>query len=108
MTGEAPLWRWFPEGTQRRLPLRRILGRYGLALEDAWVFGDSMNDLSMFQYARNAVLMGRHDKESGALRVLYNEDSGGGWNRLRHGEVRINLIRPALEEETYRKGGIPA
>ena len=35
--------------------------QYGIALEDAWVFGDSMNDLSMFQYVPNAVVMGKHD-----------------------------------------------
>ena len=57
------MWRWFPVGHSKAAAIERILGRYGLALEDAWVFGDSMNDLSMFQYARNAVLMGRHDKE---------------------------------------------
>ena len=38
-----------------------ILKQYGIALEDAWVFGDSMNDLSMFQYVPNAVVMGKHD-----------------------------------------------
>ena len=52
-----------PRGHSKAAAIEKILGRYGLSLEDAWVFGDSMNDLSMFQYARNAVLMGRHDKE---------------------------------------------
>ena len=52
-----------PRGHSKAAAIEKILGRYGLSLEDAWVFGDSMNDLSMFQYAQNAVLMGRHDKE---------------------------------------------
>ena len=34
----------------------------GIGLEDAWVFGDSANDLDMFQYVPNTVLMGKHDK----------------------------------------------
>ena len=52
-----------PRENSKAAAIERILCRYGLSLEDAWVFGDSMNDLSMFQYAQNAVLMGRHDKE---------------------------------------------
>ena len=40
-----------------------VLEHYGIELEDAYVFGDSTNDLSMFTYAKNAVLMGDHDKE---------------------------------------------
>lgn len=52
-----------PKGHSKAAAIERILSRYGLSLEDAWVFGDSMNDLSMFQYAENAVLMGKHDTE---------------------------------------------
>ena len=52
-----------PRGHSKAAAIERILRQYGLSLEDAWVFGDSMNDLSMFQYAQNAVLMGKHDKE---------------------------------------------
>ena len=40
-----------------------ILEHYGLNLENAYVFGDSTNDLPMFAYAKNAVLMGHHSKE---------------------------------------------
>lgn len=52
-----------PREHSKAAAIERILRQYGLSLEDAWVFGDSMNDLSMFQYAQNAVLMGKHDKE---------------------------------------------
>lgn len=52
-----------PRGHSKAAAIEWILCQYGLSLEDAWVFGDSMNDLSMFQYAQNAVLMGKHDKE---------------------------------------------
>ena len=32
----------------------------GIGIEDAYVFGDSSNDLSMFRYAENCVVMGDH------------------------------------------------
>lgn len=50
-----------PAGHSKASAIQRILEEYGIPLEDAWVFGDSMNDRSMFQYAKNAVLMGKHD-----------------------------------------------
>ncbi len=40
---------------------RFILDRFGIAKENAYVFGDSSNDLSMFEFADHAVAMGRHD-----------------------------------------------
>ena len=52
-----------PREHSKAAAIERILRQYGLSLEDAWVFGDSMNDLSMFQYVPNAVVMGKHDKE---------------------------------------------
>ncbi len=40
-----------------------VLEKYGMALEDAYVFGDSTNDLPMFEHAKNCILMGHHDVE---------------------------------------------
>ena len=40
---------------------RQVLENYGLTLEDAYVFGDSSNDLAMFQFVEHAVAMGNHD-----------------------------------------------
>lgn len=37
-----------------------VLKHYGISKDDAYVFGDSSNDLSMFKYATNCVLMGQH------------------------------------------------
>lgn len=51
-----------PFGHSKATAIEAILKRYGIAKEDAWVFGDSMNDLSMFQYSLNSVLMGKHDR----------------------------------------------
>ena len=50
-----------PMGHSKASAIEWILKQYGIALEDAWVFGDSMNDLSMFQYVPNTVVMGKHD-----------------------------------------------
>ena len=52
-----------PQGHSKATAIEMILHTYGIAKQDAWVFGDSTNDLAMFQYAENAVLMGNHDKE---------------------------------------------
>jgi len=38
-----------------------IMDCIGLEKEQVYVFGDSSNDLSMFQFAEHAVAMGRHD-----------------------------------------------
>lgn len=52
-----------PAGHSKATAIEVVLKHYGIPLEDAYVFGDSTNDLSMFEYARNTVLMGHHDKE---------------------------------------------
>ncbi|MCI8296834.1 MAG: HAD family phosphatase [Lachnospiraceae bacterium] len=56
-------WECVPRGHSKSTAIQMVLDHYGLSLEDAYVFGDSTNDLSMFTYAKNAVLMGKHDKE---------------------------------------------
>lgn len=52
---------------------------YGIALEDVYVFGDSTNDLSMFEYAKNCILMGHHSVELEPYATFYTknvEDDG--------------------------------
>ena len=49
-----------PRGHSKATAIDLVLKHYGISLDDAYVFGDSSNDLSMFQYARNCVLMGHH------------------------------------------------
>lgn len=51
-----------PKGHSKATIMAEVLKKYGIGLENAYVFGDSMNDLPMFQFAENAVLMGHHDK----------------------------------------------
>ena len=38
-----------------------MLDRLGMTKEQAYVFGDSSNDLAMFEFAVHAVAMGEHD-----------------------------------------------
>lgn len=52
-----------PEGHSKATAIDVILETYGLSLEDAYVFGDSTNDISMFEHVPNAILMGKHSKE---------------------------------------------
>ena len=49
----------------RIIALRDAHGFHPLAMgkvDDAYVFGDSGNDLAMFRYASNCILMGKHDE----------------------------------------------
>ena len=40
--------------------IQHVLDYYGLPLSAAYVFGDSSNDLAMFEYAENCIVMGEH------------------------------------------------
>ena len=50
-----------PKNHSKAVAIDHVLERFDIRLEDAWVFGDSSNDLSMFQAVPNAVAMGKHD-----------------------------------------------
>lgn len=52
-----------PKGHSKASGIDVICNHYGLTLEDAYVFGDSSNDLSMFEHVPNAILMEHHDKQ---------------------------------------------
>lgn len=49
-----------PAGYSKATAIEAVLKKFGLDKEQAYVFGDSANDLSMFQYAVHAVAMGEH------------------------------------------------
>lgn len=71
-----------PAGFTKATAIAWVLEHYGIAKRDAYVFGDSSNDLAMFEYADNAVLMGKHDKvlEPYATFVTKKvEDEGVAW-----------------------------
>lgn len=52
-----------PLGHSKATAIEKILALCNIPLKDAWVFGDSANDLAMFEYVPNAVLMGVHDSQ---------------------------------------------
>lgn len=50
-----------PKGYSKGTGIAFILEHFGMEREDAYVFGDSSNDLAMFQAVPHAVAMGAHD-----------------------------------------------
>jgi hypothetical protein len=52
-----------PKGCSKAAACEYIVSELGLDRENTYAFGDSTNDLSMFQYARHAIAMGKHSKE---------------------------------------------
>ena len=57
---EKGFYECIPRGHAKATAIDLMLKHYGIAKEDAYVFGDSSNDLSMFQYAQNCIVMGDH------------------------------------------------
>ena len=68
-----------PMGHSKATAIDLVLKHYGISLDEAYVFGDSSNDLSMFRYAVNCVLMGHHDEvlEDYATFVTKDVEDGG-------------------------------
>lgn len=63
-----------PSGYSKATGIELVLKHYGIALEDAYVFGDSTNDLSMFEYAKNCILMGHHSVELEPHATFYTKN----------------------------------
>ena len=51
------------KGYSKATACEYILQKFGMEIEQAYVFGDSTNDLSMFEYAIHSIAMGTHAKE---------------------------------------------
>ena len=49
-----------PKGFSKASGIAYILEHMNIPMENAYVFGDSNNDLPMFQYVKHAVAMGVH------------------------------------------------
>lgn len=47
-----------PSGVNKGMMLHRLAKRMGFAPQNTWVFGDSLNDISMFSFTKNSVAMG--------------------------------------------------
>lgn len=52
-----------PKGCSKAAACEYVVNELGLDREHTYAFGDSANDLSMFQYARHAIAMGNHSQE---------------------------------------------
>ncbi|MGN0292813.1 MAG: HAD-IIB family hydrolase [Lachnospiraceae bacterium] len=50
-----------PKGYTKAKAIEKIQEIFHIALEDTYVFGDSSNDLPMFEYSPNAIAMKAHD-----------------------------------------------
>lgn len=50
-----------PAGHTKATAIDMVLRKFEIPLKDAYVFGDSSNDMAMFEHVPNAVLMGHHD-----------------------------------------------
>ena len=57
----SSLYEIVPEGYSKASGIKRVLEHYQLPLENAFVFGDSSNDLPMFEYVPNSIAMGNSD-----------------------------------------------
>ena len=57
---ENGFYECIPRGHSKATAIDLVLKHCGIGIEDAYVFGDSSNDLSMFRYAENCVVMGDH------------------------------------------------
>lgn len=50
-----------PKGYSKATGIQKLLEHYSLDIKDAYVFGDSSNDLPMFLYVPNSIAMGQSD-----------------------------------------------
>lgn len=51
-----------PLGCSKGTAVNYMLEQYGLTKEEAYVFGDSSNDLTMFQCGAHTIALGKHDE----------------------------------------------
>lgn len=75
-----------PKGFSKATAIAMMLDRLGMEKDQAFVFGDSSNDLAMFQYADHAVAMGKHDAvlEPFTEYVTDTVEEDGLWTALEH------------------------
>ena len=73
------LYECVPTGYDKATAMEVILKRYGIAREDSYAFGDSMNDLAMIRYAGNSIIMEKHAKGLAFDVTLNRIGYGGGF-----------------------------
>lgn len=59
----SSFFEFVPRGNSKGKAILKVLSYYDISLDDAYVFGDSMNDVSMFTCGvKNRIIMGEHDE----------------------------------------------
>ena len=71
-----------PLGHSKATAVEAVLRRFGIAKEDAWVFGDSMNDYRCSIFSQLGFDGEKHDSGLEPYAVFKIKDSGGRWYRL--------------------------
>ena len=79
-----------PRGYSKATGIASICRIFGIPWEDTVVFGDSNNDLSMFQYAAVKVAMGNATKELRALADYVTDTMFE--DGIQHGLKHLGLI----------------
>ena len=79
-------WEIIQKGYSKATACRFILDRFGFAMDQAYVFGDSSNDLAMFRYAAHGIAMGKHDKvlDPYTEYVAPKVEEEGIWQAMKH------------------------
>lgn len=76
------MYECMPKGCSKATAMDWVLKEYGLPLENAYVFGDSTNDIPMFEFAPNRIAMGDHAPELDQFRPFVTktvEEGGVAW-----------------------------
>lgn len=75
-----------PKGHSKATAIHAILKKFHISTENAYVFGDSTNDLPMFQCVPNAIAMGHHDRtlEEHCSYITRTVEEDGIYHALRH------------------------
>lgn len=84
-----------PKGYTKAKSIQIIQEMFQIRLEDCYVFGDSSNDLTMFEYCPNAIAMKEHDPVLDAHTSYVTDavEEDGIWNAL----VHLGLINPVTD-----------
>ena len=79
-----------PKGYTKAKAIQIVQEMFHIDLENTYVFGDSSNDLSMFEYCPNAIAMGKHDPilDPYASYVTDTVENDGIWKAMK----ALNLI----------------
>lgn len=78
------------KGCSKATIMHRISSLLGMPLSESYAFGDSTNDLPMFQTAGHCIAMGKHAKELEPYSEMITDDADKGG--IRNALLRLGLI----------------